>query len=134
MSTRKSLGERLALLAKSQGKSQAEIADQINMAPSQLNRFFKGHCDIYANNAFDILKELGLDIEDIVLKRLKDVAELEQSDPKSKNETILFLYNRLDELGKQTVLAQLLWAVKLGNKDAIPKKLENEIRKDITLI
>lgn len=134
MSNRKSLGERLALLAKTQGKSQAEIADRINMAPSQLNRFFKGHCDIHANNAIEILKELGLDIEDLLLKRLKDATDLENSDPNSKNETILFLYNKLDELGKQTVLAQLLWAVKVGNSNALTRKLETEIRKEITLI
>lgn len=131
---KKSLGEKLAMLAKSQEKSQADIADSIGMAPSQLNRFFKGHSDIYSSNVIEILKELGLDIEAIVTKKLKAVDESEYADPKSQKDALFFLFNELDELGKQTYLSQLLWAAKLSKGDSFPKKVEEQIKREMTLI
>lgn len=132
--TRKHIGEKLSMLSKTVGVSQTALAEKVGVPPSQINRFFKGHSEIYSSNLIEILKELGFDIEAMVTKRLKSVTDVEHSDPKSKKEAINFLFNELDELGKQTYLAQLLWAAKLTKGDAFPKKVEEQIKREITLI
>lgn len=51
-----------------------------------------------------------------------------------KHEALNFLFNELDELGKQTQLNQLLWAAKISIGDSFPKKIEDQIKKEINLI
>ena len=131
---RKHIGEKLSMLSKTVGISQTALADKVGVPPSQINRFFKGHSDIYSTNLIEILKELGFDIESMITKRLNAVTQLEHADPKSKHEALNFLFNELDELGKQTQLNQLLWAAKISKGDSFPKKIEDQIKKEINLI
>ena len=65
---------------------------------------------------------------------LKAVTEVEHADPKSTHEALNFLFDELDELGKQTYLNQLLWAAKVSKGESFPKKIEDQIRKEINLI
>lgn len=131
---RKHLGEKLSVLSKSLGISQTSLAERVGVPPSQINRFFRGHSEIYSSALTEILKELGLDVEELIAKRLKAVAEIENAEPKSTHEALAFLFDELDELGKQTYLAQLLWAAKVTKGDSFPKRVEDQIKKEISLI
>lgn len=131
---KKQIGEKLSMLSKTVGLSQTALAEKIGVPSSQINRFFKGHSDIYSSNLIEILKELGFDIEAMIASRLKAVTEVEQADPKSTHEALNFLFDELDELGKQTYLSQLLWAAKVTKGESFPKKIEDQIRKEINLI
>jgi len=133
-SKRKHIGEKLSMLSKTVGISQTALADKVGVPPSQINRFFKGHSDIYSSALIEILKELGFDIEAKITKRLKSVTEVEHADPKSTHEVLNFLFDELDELGKQTYMSQLLWAAKLSSGDAFPKKIEAQIKNEMNLI
>ncbi len=128
------IGIKLSMLAKTCGVSQTELADKLGFSPSQVNRFFNGHSDIYSSNLLEILKELGFDIAAMVSKRLKAVTDEEHSEPQSTKETLLALFDELDELGKQTCLSQMLFTAKAGRKSSFPKKLELQIKKVINLI
>jgi len=131
---KKHLGDKLSLLSKSLGLSQTELADRVGIPSSQVNRYFRGHSEVYSSVLIDILKELGFDIEEMITKRLKSVSEIEVVDTKNPEETLSFLFNELDDLGKQTYLSQLLWAAKVSKGSAFPKKLEEQIKKEISLI
>jgi len=131
---KKHLGEKLSLLAKSLGVSQTELAERVGIPSSQVNRYFRGHSEVYSTVLVDVLRELGFDIEEMITKRLKNVSEIEVVDTKNTQETVSFLFNELDDLGKQTYLSHLLWAAKVTKGSAFPKKLEDQIRKEISLI
>lgn len=131
---RRHLGKKLGMLARSVGLSQTFLADQLGMKSSHINRFFRGHSDVYSIVLIGVLKELGIDIEEIIAKRLKAISEVDQADPNSRHEMLTFLFDELDELGQQTQLTQLLWAAKAVRGNSFPKKIEEKIRNEITLI
>lgn len=131
---RRHLGEKLAVLTKSIGISQTELSDRLGVPPSQVNRFFRGHSDIYSSVLMGVLKELGFNLEEMISRRIKKIAEVEQVDLSSADETLLFLFNELDELGKQTYLNQLLWAAKVSKGNSFPKKIEDHVRQELSLI
>jgi transcriptional regulator with XRE-family HTH domain len=131
---RKHLGEKLSVLAKSTGLSQTALADRVGVPPSQVNRYFRGHNDVHGSILLDLLKELGIDIDELVSRRVKSLTDVEKMDPDCRNEALVFLFNELDELGRQTYLSQLLWAAKISKGDAFPKKVEEQIKREISLI
>lgn len=133
MAAKKSLGEKLAMLAKSTGKSQTNISESLAMPASQLNRFFRGHSDLSSSNMTAVLKELGIDLEEIVSKKISYHTGHEESAGRNLSSSVDFLLNSLDDLGKQTILSQLLWAAKLS-KAKFPTDVEKRIKKEISLI
>jgi transcriptional regulator with XRE-family HTH domain len=67
------LANKLANLAKLRGTSQARLARSLEMQPSHLNHFLKGHGDVRSASLVNILSELGIDLEAIVDKELAKV-------------------------------------------------------------
>ncbi len=130
----KTIGEKLALLAKTQGKSQSVIADNIGMAPSQLNRFFRGNCDFSSPNLFLVLKELGLDIEEMISKKTKKFVDIDEAKVDNVYDCITYMYRSIDDLGQQTYLKQLAWATTATTKKPLPQKVQDIIKKETHLI
>lgn len=131
---RTKIGEKLAVLAKTIGRSQTSLAEKVGVPPSQINRFFRGHSDIYTSALLPVMRELGFDLEEMISKKIKVASDLDSNDPKTVNETLVYLFNELDDLGKQTMLAQLLWAAKIAKGDQLPIRIEEQIRKEFSLI
>lgn len=129
---KKSFGEKVALLAKSQGKSQTEISDKIGMAPSQLNRFFKGNSDCTSDNLLAILDILEVDLENIVSRKTRKTADID--DVENVFDAVTFLYKNLNPLGQQTQLRQLEKINQLSGKQKIPKVVQDIIKKETNLI
>ncbi len=129
---KKSLGEKLAMLAKSQGKTQAQIADQIGMAPSQLNRFLKGNSDCTTENLLSILHILEIDLEGIISRKTRKSAEID--DIETVYDCLTYMFKSIDDLGKQTYLNHLAWATKATTKKSLPAKVQAIIEKETHLI
>lgn len=129
---KKSLGEKLALLAKSQGKTQADIADQIGMAPSQLNRFLKGNSDCTTENLLSILNILEIDLEGAISRKTRKSADIDEIE--NDSDVVKFLYENLDEIGQQTQLRHLEWISNVAGTKKIPKEIKTIIDQKLTLI
>ncbi|MFZ3231726.1 MAG: helix-turn-helix transcriptional regulator [Pseudobdellovibrio sp.] len=134
MTIKKSLGEKLAMLAKSQEKSQTDIAEAIGMAASQLNRFFKGHSELSSHNLMSVLSELGIDLDDIISKKTRKYADIDEAKVEDKYDCLTYMFRNIDELGQQTYLKQLAWATKTITKKPLPLKVQEIIKKETHLI
>lgn len=64
MTKLESFGGRVRELTSLMGLSQAEIARRVGMQASHLNVFMKGRGDLHSLRLMEILKELGIDLED----------------------------------------------------------------------
>lgn len=120
--------------SKTLGLSQTEIADRVGVPPSQINRYMNGHSDVYSAVLVKILHELGLNLESMVDKRINQLSKMDLHEDSTKEDMLLFLFNELDDLGKQTMLSQLLWAAKLTKGSLFSKKVEERINKGLSLI
>lgn len=134
MGARKSLGEKLAMLAKTTGKSQTEIADGADMPVSQLNRFLRGHSSINSTNLCAVLAELGINLDDIIASRIRKSAEIDEEKIESTDDCVRFLFRNLDEIGRQTYLNNLAWAAKVSSKKKLPTRVEEILKTETTLI
>lgn len=134
MASRKSMGTKLAMLAKACGKSQTEIAAQLKMPVSQLNRFLRGHSDLTATNFSAVLCELGIDLDELVARRIQRSADLEDGLIETPSDVVAYLFRSLDDLGQQTYLNNLAWAAKVSRKGKLPAKVEEILKRELTLI
>ena len=134
MPAKKTIGEKLALLAKVSGKSQTEISDSIGMKSSQLNRFFKGHSEFNSENLVLVLKQLGIELEDLIKNKIKKFDNVDVEDIDTSSDCVRYLLSVLDPLGKQTYLLQLMWAAKISSQNKLPKRVEEILKKEINLI
>ena len=131
-----SIGKLLATLARHKGFSQTEIAERIGVHPVQLNRFFRGHNDIYSSDLRKIFAVFDIDLNKIVLQHILNNCD-KTSTLKSRNLTdgVGYLLARLDRFGMQTYLSSLLWAAKVSRKnEKIPKRVEEIIQQYVSLI
>ena len=134
MSIRKSFGEKLAVLAKSTGKTQALISENLAMPPSQLNRFFKGRSDLTSSNLLLVLAELGINLEELIGKRIRKSADIDSDRIESKEDCLKFLFRSLDPIGQQTYLSNLAWAAKASSKKDLPENVVEILKQEINLI
>lgn len=128
------LNEKLLILAKAKNKTQAEIADDLGMQPSHINRYFNGGSDLMASNFVGILKVLGIDVEKLASEEIKVIAGITDSDIKDVNSSVIFLLNSLDEIGRQTMLKHLHWVAEKTSKKRIPEQVTSIIQKEISRI
>ncbi len=72
---KKEFGELLDELAEASGVTQTQIARELGAPVSQVNRFFRGHNEIYSSHLVRICKILKVDLEKIIkgkTRRLSD--------------------------------------------------------------
>ena len=134
MNSKKPLGEKLAMIAKSQEKSQAEIADSIGMAPSQLNRFFKGHSELSSQNLILVLSELGIDLDETISRKTRKFADIDEAKIETVEDCLTYMFKNIDELGRQTYIKQLAWANTATTKKPLPKRVQEIVNKEMNLI
>ncbi len=137
MNKKKKLHDKLLILAKAKGLTQAEIAKKVGMNSTHINRYFKGSSDLVSDHFVNIVTVLGIDIDYAVTAELTKLTSDENNDVSDLSSSVSFLLNSLDDIGKQTVLNQLLWAAKTAAQakgKSFPKSLEDKIKKQISLI
>ena len=134
MGTKKSLGERLSMLAVSSGKTQISIAEQVGIPVSHLNKFFNGHSTMTSDLLVEVLSELNIDLEKLVSERTKKHAQLDENEIETPSDCLKFLYESLDDLGKQTYLSNLALAAKYNSKEKFPRSVTEILKKEINLI
>ncbi|MGE3759150.1 MAG: hypothetical protein AB7H97_15410, partial [Pseudobdellovibrionaceae bacterium] len=93
-----------------------------------------GRTDLGSSHLIKILNELGIDLDEIVSRELMRIAGDEDDCVHDLPSSVDFLLNSLDAIGKQTMLSQILWAAKKTSKKRIPEKVEEIVRKEISLI
>lgn len=107
------------------------------MNPSHINRFFTGASDLTSVHFVDILSVLGIDLDKIVSDELQKLAGIDNSEITDLNSSVIYLLNSIDEIGRQTVLQNLLWSAQVSqqaNGSVFPKNVENKIKREISLI
>jgi transcriptional regulator with XRE-family HTH domain len=134
MSVKKSLGEKLSVLAKSSDRKQSEISESLGMPASQLNRFFRGRSDVNSSNLAAILRELGIDLDRIISERVRKTAGVDEVKIQTTEDCLTYLFRSLDELGKQTYLNSLAWAAKAATKKDLPRNVVDLLKQETTLI
>lgn len=65
------------MLSLLKGKTQVELARQISMQPSNLNNYLRANRDIHSRHFINILKELGIDIEEIVNREIAALSKMQ---------------------------------------------------------
>ncbi len=75
-----SLAEKIALIAKHSGKSQVSIANKVEIPASHINHFLKGKGDIRSDLFIRILKELNIDIEEVITSKLSQIVNSSESE------------------------------------------------------
>ena len=130
----KPLNEKLLILAKAKDLTQSRIASEVGMQPSHINRYFNGASDITSGHFVDILRVLGIDVEKQTSEQLKVLAGLSDHNVSDLNSGILFLFNTLDEIGKQTMLKHLYWVAEKTSKKKIPEQVTYIIQKEVSKI
>lgn len=134
MGSRKTLGEKLAMLVKTTGRTQSELADSIGMPVSQLNRFLNGHSDLNAENLSNVLAALGINLDEIVTAKIRKQVDVEGAEVENVSDCINFLFRSLDEMGQQTYLKSLAWAARISSKDKLPNRVEEVLKNELRLI
>ncbi len=134
MKQKKKLHDKLLILAKAKGITQAEIAKEVGMQPSHINRYFKGSSDLVSEHFVDITRVLGIDIDYTVTAELTKLTTDEDSDVNNLSSSVTYLLNSLDDIGRQTMLKHLLWAAEKTSKRKIPENIAYIVRKEISKI
>jgi transcriptional regulator with XRE-family HTH domain len=131
---KQAIGINLNKLIQTKRITQTEIARQLNVPPSQVNRFIRGHNDIYAQHLIEILGILGIDLEQIIHQRIQYLNGTHVNEIRSINECILYLMSELDPLGQQTYLNSLLWAAQTYRQEEISKHVVDIVNKQSLLV
>lgn len=131
---KKPLNEKLLILAKAKDLTQTEIAGEVGMQLSHINRYFNGASDITSIHFVDILKVLGIDVDKLASEEIKNIAGINDGDVKDINASVLYLFNSLDEIGRQTMLKHLFWVAEKTSKKKIPDHVSTLVQKELSRI
>lgn len=131
---KKAMNEKLLILAKAKGMTQAGIASNVGMQPSHINRYFNGVSDVTSSHFIEILKVLGINVEQLASEELKVLAGISDTDIKDVNSSVVYLFNTLDEMGRQTMLKHLYWVAEKTSRKRIPDQVTTIIQKEISKI
>src|SRR5262245_17823272 len=106
------------LLAKLRGTTQAELARRLDLKPSNLNHYLKGHSDIRASLFVRLLKELNIDIEDQLNRELAHFTDIAIVEKPSAGQALESIMKALGPQERKAMVSYLIKTVKvnLGNK------------------
>jgi len=104
--------------------SNQEIGETANIAAPNVSRFLNGHTDIRVSSFDGILRSIGVDIVQILKARVVDNNNLIAPTFETEEDSLIYLFNKLDPMGREAFLKQMLWAVELSTKEAIPPKVK----------
>jgi len=134
MNQKNTLGQRLSVIALTSGKTQTQIAQNIGMPVSKLNRFFNGHSQLNSDNLILVLRELGIELESIIESRVKSNARIGSVEIDSRADCLKFLFEQLDSVGQQIFLSSVADDVKRSRKIIFPRSLQLTLEKELNLI
>lgn len=131
---KKALHEKLSMLARARGLSQTKLSEHMEVHVNHVNRYFRGHSDMHSTHLVHLLKALGIDIEQMVSDKIKKHTEVTDTEVDSIEGCLQYLFKSLDPLGQQTFLNNLAWATRVSSKKKLPPKVEEILKKEISLI
>lgn len=84
------------------GIRQKDLADSLELKPSQMNLYFQGKVEMRADRLIPLMKILGIDIENLLEDKIKELG----GDPLglSRESKIFANMGRLDDYKKQSLL------------------------------
>jgi transcriptional regulator with XRE-family HTH domain len=108
------LAEKLAILAKTKGFSQSELAGQIDISRVSINRFFKGRSSIRTKDLVQLLKVLDIDLEEVVNQKLESAVRPGANQQAGRAldpvyEDLISVIEHLDSKAKKNVFEQVIW-------------------------
>jgi len=115
------LGKSYGLLLKSMGKSQKDVAESTGVSTVQISRFINDKSGISAASLSSLLDEVGIDLQDIIMKKVNDD---NFPSPSSEDECVLWMLKKMDRTGKHTYIRSLAWAFKASQKEKLPKNMQ----------
>lgn len=131
----KPLNEKISRLVRVSGLRQSDIASSLDMPPSQLSRFINGHGNLNLENFLALMKLLNIDIIELLNHRLKYLECGKDDDAVNSDvDCLIFLYESLDSLGKQTLLNSAAWASRLSSQQDLPVRIQKIIKRESTLV
>lgn len=119
-----SIGIKLAMIAKSKGFTQKQIAEKCGLSRITIHRYFNGKTDLRSHEMVKVLKILGIDVE----QELQHVIEGSLTGVSVKKSSIyndisLVLQN-LDEQTQKTLMEQISWWGQANNNIKEHKSLQ----------
>lgn len=132
--TKRPLGELIAILLKSQRKTQSQIVQVLGWPHCQLNRFLNGHGDLSCSNFVSLLKELGIDIEKQLQAKLKKHTDIDDASIETTADCVQYILQDLDSVSRQTLLRTFAWASDLGSRRKMPSKVSEILKRETNSI
>lgn len=134
MTKKMMIGPKLKAVAAHQGYTQKDISEAVGISTVQLSRFFCGSSDLNLDNFITLLKFFDIDIEKMIMDKMKIALGMDNEIPECKSEMALSLFESLDELDQQTVLKNLLWMRSLNGSTKVSPKIKEKIEHELKLI
>jgi len=104
------LAEKLAILAKSKGFSQSDLAHKIDISRVSINRFFKGKSSIRTRDLVQLLQALDIDLEEVVTQKLEAKDKVSETARKETvYEDLISVIESLDSNARSNVFEQVIW-------------------------
>lgn len=104
-----SLGYKLAMIAKSKGYTQKDIAERCGLSRITIHRYFNGKTDLRSHEMVKVLKILGIDIEQELQQLIEGtLSGITVKKTSIFNDISLVLQN-LDEQTQKTLMEQISW-------------------------
>lgn len=124
-----SLAEKIAVLAKHTGVSQAAVAEEVGVPASHINHYFRGKGDVRSELFIEILKSLNIDIEAIVNKEIARLNDIEIEERQGPGETFERLIKSFDKTEREAIIDHLgeFAAAHLGSKAKKQAKVLREL-------
>ena len=85
------------------GIRQKDLADYLDMKPSQMNLYFRGKVEMRSDRLITLLGVLGIDIEELLSEKIRALGGSSASSNSSENKMLASL-GRLDDYKKQSLL------------------------------
>ena len=105
----RSMGKRVALLARAKDVSQTELASRSEVSRVSLNRFFRGQSELRLSDFVQVLQELGIDFEVILKDRLDQAAgKTPEIDSPTLGGDMEVVLNNMTGLGRKSYLGHLV--------------------------
>ncbi len=103
------VGSRLAVLSKSAGLTQEEIAKRCQISRITINRFFKGRTEIRSGDLVQLLSLFGIDILAILDEKIERKMNGKTLNDSAESKEIVKALDEMDPNVSRTILDQISW-------------------------
>lgn len=103
------VGARLAVLSKTAGLTQEEIARRCQISRITINRFFKGRTEIRSGDLVQLLQLFGVDILKILDEKVNRQMHGKSLESSQEAQSVVNALEELDPTVSKTILDQISW-------------------------